>query len=164
MEAPFLSVAGCENIPPGGYSFNTTFPRESSAKGPAMKLVITYCSGSKRKDPGGLPAVERYDSQRIRDLADRDEGFFMILSGEFALLEAEEFIPWYDHLLKDSEVAEMAVTVADQMIEYEPEIVEYHTADPEEYPEVLPYLRVMIKACRYAELPLEIVLLRDNPE
>lgn len=128
-----------------------------------MKLIITYCSGPKRRDPGGLPAIERYDSQRIHDLADRGEGFFMILSGEFALLEAEELIPWYDHLLKKSEVTEMSVTVADQIIEYEPEQVEYHTADPEAFPEVRPYLQVMEKACGYADIPLEVVLLEGNP-
>lgn len=129
-----------------------------------MKLVITYCSGPKRKDAGGLPAIERYDSQRIRDLAELEDGFFLILSGEFALLEAEEYIPWYDHLLTSAEVQEMAVTVADQMLEYEPEEVEYHTADSTAYPEVAPYQQVMEKACRFAGIPLEIVTLEGNPD
>nr|MEE4266885.1 hypothetical protein [Candidatus Krumholzibacteria bacterium] len=132
-----------------------------------MKLVITYCSRPKAKDPGGLPAIERYDSQRIRDLAemdDLDDGFFLILSGEFALLEAEEYIPWYDHLLTPDEVPEMAVTVADQLLEYEPEEVVYHTADPAAYPEVQSYFAVMEKACRFAGVPMTTVFLEGNPE
>lgn len=129
-----------------------------------MKLVITYCSRPKVKDPGGLPAIERYDSQRIRDIAELEGGFFLILSGEFALLEAEEYIPWYDHLLTQDEVQEMAVTVADQLLEYEPYEVEYHTADPETYPEVAPYLEVMEKACRFAGVPMTVVKLEGNPE
>ncbi len=129
-----------------------------------MKLVITYCSGPKRKDPGGLPAIERYDSQRIRDLAKLEDGFFLILSGEFALLEAEEYIPWYDHRLTQDEVQEMAITVADQILEYEPEEVEYHTADSLVFPEVDPYQQVMEKACRFAGIPLKIVILEGNPD
>ncbi len=129
-----------------------------------MKLVITYCSASKRKDPGGLPALERYESQRIRDLAENGDGFFLILSGEFALLEADQWIPWYDHLLTADEVMELAVTVADQLLEYEPYEVEYHTADPEAYPEVQPYAQVMEKACRFAGVPLHVVVLEGNPD
>lgn len=150
--------------PPGGIFLPSNPHQEILTKGPAMKLVITYCSGPKRRDPGGLPAIERYESPRIRRLAEAGEGFFMILSGEFALLEAEQLIPWYDHLLEENEVMEMAVTVADQIIEYEPSEVEYHTADPEAFPLVRPYLQVMDKACRFAGVPLDIILLEGNPE
>ena len=129
-----------------------------------MKLVITYCSAAKRKDPGGLPAVERYESERIRRLAEGGDGFFLILSGEFALLEPDTYIPWYDHLLTAEEVTEMSVTVADQLLEYEPYEVEYHTADPEKYPEVAPYARVMERACRFAGVPLQMITLEGNPE
>jgi hypothetical protein len=129
-----------------------------------MKLVITYCSATKRKDPGGLPALERYESERIRKLAEGEDGFFLILSGEFALLEPDHKIPWYDHLLLAEEVTEMAVTVADQLLEYEPYEVEYHTADADAHPEVGPYLAVMEKACRFAGVPLNIVTLEGNPD
>lgn len=129
-----------------------------------MKLVITYCSGPKRKDPGGLPALERYQSPRIADLAELEDGFPLILSGEFALLELDTYIPWYDHKLVESEVQEMAVTVADQLLEFEPEEVEYRTADPEAYPEVEPYFQVMEKACRFAGVSLTVVKLEGNPD
>lgn len=129
-----------------------------------MKLVVTYCSGPKRRDSGGLPAVERYESERIRRLAGEHGAFFFILSGEFALLAADEYIPWYDHLLQADEVQELAITVADQLLEYEPSEVEYHTADPEKYPQVAPYHRVISTACRFAGVPLEIVILDGNPD
>jgi hypothetical protein len=129
-----------------------------------MKLVITYCSRPKVKDPGGLPAIERYQSARIDDLAELEDGFPLILSGEFGLLELDTYIPWYDHLLTGAEVPEMAVTVADQLLEFEPEEVEYRTADPEAYPEVGPYFHVMEKACRFAGVTMTVVKLEGNPE
>jgi hypothetical protein len=129
-----------------------------------MKLVVTYCSGPKRHDPGGLPAVKRYLSERINALAAVAGPDLRILSGEFALLEPDEYIPWYDHLLTADEVHEMSVTVADQLVEWEPELVEYHTADPESVTQVRPYLEVMERACRFAGIPLEVVLLPGNPD
>ena len=86
----------------------------------------------------------------------------MILSGEFALLEAEELIPWYDHLLKIRSGGNVRHGGRpDDRIRAEQ--VEYHTADPEAFPEVRPYLQVMEKACGFADIPLEVVLLEGNP-
>lgn len=129
-----------------------------------MNLVVTYCSGPKRRDSGGLPAVERYLSERITGLFATAGEAFRILSGEFALLTADERIPWYDHLLQPDEVRELAVTVADQLLEWEAETVQYHTADPEAFPQVKPYHEVMARACRFADVTLEIVLLEGDPQ
>lgn len=129
-----------------------------------MKLVVTYCAGPKRKDSGPLPAVERYLSERISDLARTAGQSFRILSGEFGLLETEEPIPWYDHLLAAGEVRELAVTVADQLLEVEASAVDYHTADPETFSPLRPYLQVMTDACRFAGVDLEVILLEGNPE
>lgn len=129
-----------------------------------MNLVVTYCSGPKRRDPGGLPAVERYQSQRIAGLATSAGDVFRILSGEFALLTPDELIPWYDHLLLPDEVRELAVTVADQLLEWEADSVQYHTADPEAHPQVRPYHEVMVRACRFAGAALEVVLLEGDPD
>lgn len=129
-----------------------------------MDLVITYCCGPKRQDSRLLPAVTRYLSERIAGLAAEAGPSFRILSGEFALLEADERIPWYDHLLAADEVREMAVTVADQLVEVEAATVTYHTADPAAFPAVQPYLQVMEKACEYAGAKLEVVVLEGNPD
>ena len=40
---------------------------------------------------------------------------FLILSGKYGLLEANDPIPYYDHLLLSSEVSEHAIRVADQL-------------------------------------------------
>lgn len=129
-----------------------------------MELVVTYCSGPKRRDRGPLPAVQRYLSERIEQLAASSGGRLRILSGEFGLLAADDPIPWYDHLLAAGEVDQLAVTVADQLLECEAASVLYHTADTEVFPRVGPYLLVMEKACRYAGIPLETVLLEGNPD
>lgn len=72
------------------------------------KVYCTICSKDKRTDKGLLPAKERYISDRINSvgkLSENDKVPFFILSGEFGLLNSDERIPYYDHLLIPEEVA-----------------------------------------------------------
>ncbi len=132
-----------------------------------MKIVVTYCSGPKRKDGGLLPAIDRYLSERIRSLhrqaiANADE--FRILSGEFGLLAADQPIPWYDHLLSTEEVGNLAEKVATDLSGLQANTVEYHTADPEQFPDVIAYREVIEAACLVFGINLEVVLLPGNPD
>ncbi len=132
-----------------------------------MKMVCTYCSGPKRDDGGLLPAVDRYLSARIRDLAERaveqgDE--FRILSGRYGLIDLQQPLPWYDHLLQANEVPGLAETTADLLAHLRPDTVEYHTADPEHALAVAPYHAVIETACRLARIPLRVLLLAGDPD
>lgn len=81
-------------------------------------VFCTYCSDDKDRSHEELPAIQRYRSNRIQSVynAAMSLGFkFLILSGEYGILEASDPIPYYDHLLQSSEVSEHTKRVADQM-------------------------------------------------
>ena len=75
-----------------------------------MRVVCTYCSNTKDKLDGLPPAYQRYTSARIRNvdsIAQKAELHFCILSGEYGLLDRNQPIPWYDHLLVEAEVPQL---------------------------------------------------------
>lgn len=132
-----------------------------------MRILCSYCSAAKRLDEGPLPAIERYRSYRLRELWRRgtaDGAPLHILSGQFGLLAAEAPIPWYDHLLDAREVDAMAARVAQELRALGVTDVEYHTASPDEAPDIAPYLAVMRAACAAAGAELTIVELEGDPE
>ncbi len=109
-------------------------------------LVVTYCSRRKNAASGDLPAIERYESPRIRASSDRAAAMgadFRILSGTFGLLRAEDPIPYYDHLLQPEEVAGMVERVIPVLGVYD-EVV--FTQVPGDYIE--PYLAVVTSAAQ----------------
>jgi hypothetical protein len=83
-----------------------------------MTVFCTYCSCEKSREPGRIPAIERYKSERIQKVYRAACGLevpFFILSGCFGLLSPNARIPYYDHLLQDHEVPEMAEKIAKQI-------------------------------------------------
>lgn len=117
----------------------------------------TYCSSVKLADGGLLPAVARYDSARIREvarLAETDGAVLLILSGRYGLLAAASEIPWYDHLLQPGEVAELAAQTAARLRAMGLDEVVWFTADPAADPAVAPYGEAMARGCALAEVPL----------
>jgi hypothetical protein len=132
-----------------------------------MKLICTYCAGPKREDGGLLPAVDRYLSERIKRLLGRalaQGAAFRILSGEFGLLSPEHPIPWYDHLLAPEEAPRLAQQVSSMLSDLPVTSVEYHTAEPDRYPDVAPYLEVMETACKLVGMDLGVIILTGNPD
>ncbi len=132
-----------------------------------MKIIITYCSGPKNKEGTLLPAVDLYRSERIRHLYQsrlNSRNEFRILSGKFGLLEPEKLIPWYDHLLASAEVPKLALQVAQVLVELKADAVEYHTADPAQHPDLVPYFELVKTACGKENIPLKVVLLKGNPD
>ena len=132
-----------------------------------MKIICTYCSGTKSEGGGLLPAVERYLSKRILDLgleADRNNLEMMILSGEYGLIDRQYPLPYYDHLLQPDEVVKMSHKVASTLCMAGVKVVVYHTAAPELYAPVRPYLAVMESACERASVALRVVILKGDPD
>ncbi len=125
-----------------------------------MKLFVTYCSAAKAGGEGLLPALERYLSDRIREVyrAARAGGAdFRILSGEFGLLRASDPIPDYDHLLTSEEVPARSLGIADQLREIQPEQVVLFSRTLQADPNLAPYRQVMRDGCRLAGVAFEIV-------
>ena len=86
-----------------------------------MEFFCTTCCKEKRTDPGNLPAIERYLSERIRRVhrESMDKGRRMLIfSGKFGLLRPEEPIPWYDQKLESDGVGEIVPSLVNQLREY----------------------------------------------
>lgn len=127
-------------------------------------IYITYCSKGKRDDAGNLPAIDRYTSDRITrvsELASQASSNFMILSGSFGLLERQDKIPYYDHLLISEEVADMVNTVSQQLVDYaksrgtQPTCIKYF--EVQEDPFVGPYKQVIQLVCQQHSIDLDII-------
>lgn len=109
---------------------------------PPGTVYCSYCSARKRSDPGPLPALARYDSARLREvarLAAADGARLLILSGRFGLLAPETEIPWYDHRLAEDEVPAMTARVAAQLRDERVAVLVWFTVAPASDPGVTPY-------------------------
>jgi hypothetical protein len=131
-----------------------------------LKIVCTYCSAAKRTDAGLLPAVRRYQSERIVGLAEKadSQGMgFLILSGKYGFVGPEHPLPYYDHLLLSEEVEGLCSQMAVTLCRMKVTSLEYHTAAPELVAEVRPYLAAVVAACARASVALRMVILAGNP-
>lgn len=155
------SAAGGASGPDGGPAGVTvaqgrlTF--EPAAGGSASRAFVTYCSARKRPDPGLLPARWRYDSERIREVERRAaaEGApLLILSGRFGLLAGEEQVPWYDHLLVEGEVPDLAARVAAGFRALGVREVVWFSVGAPQDPRLAPYERAIRLAAAQARVAL----------
>jgi len=128
---------------------------------PSSAIACTYCSADKHRGGGLMPAIERYQSARIAELG--ATGTLLILSGEFGLLAPEDPIPWYDHLLLSDEVEAMVPRVTAQLQERAVVTLVFHTADPDTFPAIRPYVALITQACQAAGVPLQLKLLKGDP-
>lgn len=97
-------------------------------------LVCTICSKEKRKDKELLPTKNRYISERIDEvgrIAEKGEFQFVIFSGKYGLLNPDEKIPFYDHLLKIDEVKSLTKIVEKQLADINPTEITFY-AEPRE--------------------------------
>lgn len=127
----------------------------------------SYCSARKRPDPGLLPALARYDSARLREvarLAAADGARLLILSGRFGLLAAEAEIPWYDQRLAPGEVPAMVTRVAAQLRHERVVALVWFTVAPAVDPGVTPYGDVMRGAAAAAGVAWQERLLDDGSD
>ncbi|WP_153550472.1 DUF6884 domain-containing protein [Candidatus Nanohalobium constans] len=121
-----------------------------------MRLHITYCSKDKKTGKGEIPAIERYDSSRIREvkeLADRKEKDFAILSGKYGLIPSEKPIPEYDKLLRKEDIERLLPEVKKFLKMKKPEKVIYHTKKVEGKRK--PYFELIKESCKVEETDFE---------
>jgi hypothetical protein len=125
-----------------------------------MYIFCTYCSRDKSDEPDRIPAIRRYQSERINRVyaAASQVGLeFFILSGEFGLLSSQQPIPWYDHLLLSEEVDELAAKMAQQIQEHGISGIVYFTRSSTQDPNVQSYRDSITAACKQASQPLFVI-------
>ncbi|HMV83272.1 MAG TPA: hypothetical protein PLD20_02215 [Blastocatellia bacterium] len=125
-----------------------------------MTVFCTYCSAEKDTADALLPAIRRYRSDRIARIyaAALAAGCgFVILSGEFGLLEPSAPIPYYDHLLLAEEANAQAFRVAAQLKEQGIAQVLFFTLPLAKDEKLAPYHAALRKACETATVKLNFV-------
>ncbi len=131
----------------------------------AKKIYVTYCSAEKSQEAKEIPAIDRYESERIQyvqDQAKQSKAGFMILSGKYGLLEASTKIPLYDHLLKPFETTRLSKTVAKQLKQHKGISIIFHSHWIDRDMQVAPYIEVMTDACELAKIPFDLVILDED--
>lgn len=127
----------------------------------ALKAVfVTYCCKKKSRVPGKIPAIQRYDSDRIRIVARiaRTAGWkFLILSGKFGLIPPTTPIPWYDHRLTEAGIPAMARRIAHTFRRLRPGLVVFLTENPGRDPFLRPYLAAVAGGALAAGVPVSVV-------
>jgi len=112
-------------------------------------LYVTYCSGKKDPKEGSIPAIERYDSDRIRwvyNLSLKDKADFAILSGVLGLLYPDEKIPYYDHKMNEDDVERIAKLIRWFLREEKYEKIVYFTENSHAEPVLKYYYESLKKA------------------
>ncbi|MFB6191476.1 MAG: hypothetical protein ABEJ64_03535 [Candidatus Nanohaloarchaea archaeon] len=126
-----------------------------------MTLHVTYCSREKKRGEG-LSASERYDSariDRIHGLAEEEDEPFAVLSGKFGLVEPDEEVPFYDQLLADENMEQVAEDAADHLEGHGITEARYFTRPVEGERKV--YRDCIREACEIASVELETIVFDD---
>jgi hypothetical protein len=124
-----------------------------------MIAYATYCSALKNYSKKAVPAIQLYDSKRISkvfELANNQNGRFVILSGVYGLVEPHEQINYYDHLLDQTEVESHAGLIASQIAAKDISEIVFFSNSVQTDLNLLPYLRSIKRACEIANIPITI--------
>jgi len=126
-----------------------------------MVLFATYCSAEKDAASGLLPAIDRYQSERISGVcsgAKSASARFGILSGQYGLISADHPLPYYDHLLQVDQIEEMAKRTQATLVEWEITEVQWFSVAFEMDPNVKRYQSVMEEAAAQAGAAFHLTL------
>lgn len=129
-----------------------------------MRVFCTNCSASKDPAKGRIPAFKRYISARIvrvQEMAEQANAQVCILSGQFGLVDWDQPLPWYDHLLQADEVESLAQMVAQQILAKSIAQIDYYTVSPQRDSQLVPYLNTIESACNHAGIRLYIYTLEE---
>jgi len=124
-----------------------------------MITYCTYCSAEKDYSEMTLPAIERYESSRITSVYNKaiEEGVgFVILSGKYGILNTQQSIDYYDHLLVTSELEQHASLIATQFKTKGITKLVFFTESVSKDPNVKPYIDCIKQGAAKSEVALEI--------
>ncbi len=130
-----------------------------------MYAFCTYCSKDKSDAPDEIPAIQRYLSARINavhDAAQRLGLSFFILSGEYGLIPPDQLLPWYDHLLLNTEVPALASRAVEQIARHGVTRLVYFSESFARDPQLVPYHTVLVEACSRAGVPIFVVEIDES--
>ncbi|MCH2043804.1 MAG: hypothetical protein MK212_06645 [Saprospiraceae bacterium] len=125
-----------------------------------MLAYCTYCSANKHYSEIKVSAIQLYDSTRITEVfeaATKANIAFVILSGKYGIIEADEQISYYDHLLLPSEVENHASLLASQILSKHITKIQFYTNSIERDKNLKAYIDCIIKACAKSSTKLNIV-------
>ena len=123
-------------------------------------ILMTYCSARKAPDPGSIPALVRYRSDRIAGVAATAESLgldFFILSGKYGLLAPTDPIPDYDHQLTLQEIPVRAAALTAQLQSRRIDQVLFYSRSLAVDPGVEAYCEAARRACAEAGIEFELV-------
>ena len=123
------------------------------------RILITTCCKEKDDAPNGMPAIHRYQSERISQVYTESQRLGLpmrILSGKFGLLHPLDPIPWYDHPLQMAEVTALAPRLAESL-SAEGATGVYFVARPPGTPGWAPYHAALKRACQLLEIPFTFI-------
>lgn len=130
-----------------------------------MSIFCTCCSKSKNREIGEMPAIRRYNSKRIERVyqaACELHLRFFILSGCFGLVQPEQCIPYYNHLLDPDEVSDLSKRVAEQIDRYGIGGIVYFTKPLASDANLVHYHAVLSAACSMLVRPFLSVQLEET--
>ena len=126
-----------------------------------MVLYATYCSAEKDGSRDLLPAIARYQSDRISGVASAAKtagATFGILSGQYGLIPADHPLPYYDHLLQEDEIDAMTHQVQATLSNWDIAEIHWFSVAFEMDPNVKRYQMVMEAAAKNIGAALHLTL------
>jgi len=126
-----------------------------------MVLFATYCSAEKDAAAGDLPAIERYQSERISGVyanAQFAGARFGILSGQYGLISADHPLPYYDHLLQMDQIPEATKNAHATLVAWKVTEVKWFSVAFEMDPNVQRYRTVIEQAASQAGIDFDLTL------
>jgi hypothetical protein len=124
-----------------------------------MLVICTYCSSGKHYSETPLPAIDLYKSRRITkvfETAKKSNVTFLILSGKYGLLNSNEEIDYYDHLLVQPEVKDHSDLIASQIKSKGISQIEFYMNSVESDSNLKAYIDCISIACTKASITLKI--------
>ena len=124
-----------------------------------MLVYCTYCSADKHYSEMPVPAIQLYNSDRIAkvfEAAKQSNTAFLILSGKYGMLDPNDEINYYDHLLTSSEIEIHSDLIASQIISKNITTIKFYMNSVERDKNLQAYKDCISKACAKSAIQLKI--------
>lgn len=121
-----------------------------------MKYLCTICSKQKSEEEKSIPAYKRYLAPHVKEVFDISitlELLLLILSGKFGLISASDKIPYYDYLLKETDLKEFIPRLEKQLLEKKATELDFYV-EKEYSNNWLPYINAIKISCNNCSVAL----------
>jgi len=128
-------------------------------------VFVTYCSAKKNHQSDLMPAVERYQSKRIRQIYSAARSLNIdcyILSGKYGIIGTCDLIPDYDYMLVSEDVTKCSQKIEKQLKTFKIEQIIFFMRPLTEDENVKPYMELIKLTCKKNDISLTIVNLTEQ--